>query len=138
MKILSALFLCCIALPAADAIPATSRVFVDGPNGFDVYLIKALEAKKVPLTIVTDKDKADYQITVASESSQRVDLSKRIAMGINGKKAQADTVDESVIKVVNLKTGSIVFTYESTKKNAIHGKQSAAEDLAKHLGTVVK
>jgi len=41
------------------------------------------------------------------------------------------------IKLVNIKTGEVVFAYAVNKKNSLHGRQTAAEACAKHMNEVV-
>jgi curli biogenesis system outer membrane secretion channel CsgG len=37
------------------------------------------------------------------------------------------------VKLVNIKTGEVVFAYAVNKKNSMHGRQTAAEACAKHM-----
>ncbi len=49
-------------------------------DGFETYLKAAQEKKEVPLVVVEDKDKADFEITGASESHNN-----QFRAGNNGK-----------------------------------------------------
>ena len=39
-------------------------------NGFETYVVAGIEKKKVPVTIVTDPDKADYELSGVSDSDR--------------------------------------------------------------------
>jgi hypothetical protein len=43
------------------------------------------------------------------------------------------TSETASIKMVNLKTGTVVFAYSVNKGNSVRGKQSAGEACAKHI-----
>lgn len=115
------------------SIPAHSTVYIESNGGFDVYVTKAIDKKKIPLTVVTDKEKAEFVISVDSEHGQRTTVWHGIGTGLGGQKHGPQSVDEAAMKVVNRKTGAIVLTHEVRKTNAIRGKQSAAESLVKRL-----
>lgn len=118
-------------LSAADIeskkIPAGSRVFVAPiESGFETYIIAGLQQKKVPLIIVMDRNKADFEISGVSES-EKAGWAKMLFMGTDASKEQAS------IKITNLKTGVIAFAYSVNKDNSVRGKQSAGEACAKHI-----
>jgi hypothetical protein len=107
-------------------IPAGSKVYIAPMDGFETYLKAALEKKGVPLVVVEDRDKADFEITGASDS-QKASTAKKIIMG------SWHSREEASINVANIKTGEIVFAYSAHKENSAHGKKSTAEACAKHL-----
>jgi hypothetical protein len=122
------------AASAADktiAIPAGSKLYVAPGDGFDTFLAAALNKKKVPVTIVADKDKADYIVEATSES-QKAGWAKVIFTG------QTGSAEEASIRIINVKTTEVVFAYAVNKRNSVHGKQSSAEACAKHLKEVVQ
>jgi hypothetical protein len=43
------------------------------------------------------------------------------------------TNESASVKMVNLKTGAVVFAYSVNKTNSVRGKQSAGEACAKHM-----
>jgi hypothetical protein len=90
------------------AVPAGSKVYVPTANGFDTELTVALRKNKVPLVVVTEKDKADYELS-----------------GVPNEQAS--------VKLVNLKTHEVAFAYTITKKDAKRGPQSVAEACAEHM-----
>ena len=116
---------------SAKHIPAGSKVFVDPmPGGFETYLVAGLVKKKVPLILVNDIRKADYEISGVSESD-KAGWAKMLFM--NSERSS----EEASIKIVNLKTGEVVFAYSVHKGESFRGKQSAAEACAKHLKRVI-
>lgn len=116
-----------LAQDAAKAIPAGSKVFINPMNDeFETYLTKALETKKVPVEVVTEKEKADFEITGTSES-KKAGAAKIIMMGSWRSREQAS------ITVTNLKSGEAVWAYSVNKSDSAHGKRSTAEACAKHL-----
>lgn len=112
--------------PSKQKIPAGSKVFVAPMDGFETYLKDAMVKKKIPLEIVEQRDKADYEITGVSES-KKAGAAKIIIMG------SIHSREEASIKVANLKTGELIYAYSVHKENSAHGKQSSAEACAKHL-----
>jgi hypothetical protein len=117
------------AYAAADEsllIPKGSKVYIAPMEGFETYLSAAIMKKEVPLSIVTNKDLADFEITGNSET-QKAGWAKTIMTG-NGR---AD--ERGSITVTNLKSGVVVYAYAADKGSAIRGKQSVAESCAKHL-----
>jgi hypothetical protein len=111
----------------SKVIPPNSRVFITPiEGGFDTYLSAALVKKEVPLTVVTIKEKADFEITGIADS-EKAGWAKMMFLGSGQSNEQAS------IKVTNLKTGVVAFAYAANKGSATRGKQSAAESCAKHL-----
>ena len=112
----------------ADAkIPQGSRFFIGAiEGGYDIYLAAAIHKKKVPIIIVTDRTKADFELSGVTES-EKAGWAKTIFMG------NTNTNEQASIKVVNLKTGTVVFGYNVNKSSSARGKQSSSESCAKHL-----
>lgn len=116
-----------MAQEANKVIPAGSKVFINPmEDGFHDYLKAALQAKKVPLVVVEDKESADFAISGHSES-QKASTAKKVIMWSWQSNEQAS------IQVANLKTSEIVFAYSANKQSSAHGKKSTAEACAKHL-----
>jgi hypothetical protein len=110
----------------AMQIPKGSRVFIAPMEGFETYLSAALMKKEVPVSIVANKEQADFEITGNSET-QKAGWAKTIMTG-NGR---AD--ERGSITVTNVKSGVVVYAYAADKGSAFKGKQSVAESCAKHL-----
>ena len=116
-----------MAQNSAKAIPAGSKVFITPMNdGFEKNLVEALKAKNVPVEIVMKKDKADFEISGASES-KKAGAAKILITGSWHSREQAS------ITVTNLKSGEAVWAYSVNKSDSAHGKRSTAEACAKHL-----
>lgn len=108
-------------------IPKGAKVFIASmPNDFDTYLKTALEKKKVPIQIVSDKSQAEYQITGVSET-QKAGAAKKALM-LDWRSTEDDS-----IQVANLASGVVAFAYSVHLQSSNHGKRSAAESCAKHL-----
>lgn len=119
--------------PAAEVrvtdskIPKGSKIYIAPiEGGYDIYLAAAIHKKEVPVVIVTDRSKADYEIAGVS-ASERAGWAKMLFMG------SQQSGEEASIKIVDLKTGTVVFGYNVHKGNSVRGKQSSSEACAKHL-----
>jgi len=111
-----------------QSVPAGSTVFVDTNNGFDIFILAALQAKHVPLVLVSSRDKADYILDSALFHSSEFVATQKVAGTYR--------VSESAFKLTS-KSGEVVFAYAATKGMFSKGKQSVAEACAKHLKRVV-
>jgi len=115
-----------------EALPQGARLYVAPiSNGFETYIIAGLEKKKVPLVIVADRSKADYELTGVSDSD-KAGWAKMLFLG------SQQTNEAASIKIVNLKTGSVAFAYSVNKTNSARGKQSAGEAVAKHINEKIE
>lgn len=112
---------------AAARIPRGARVFI-GPveGGYDIYLAAAMHKKEVPIVIVTDRSKADFELSGVSES-EKAGWAKIVFWGNTSSSEQAS------VKIVDLKTATVVWGYNVSKGSSARGKQSSAESCAKHL-----
>lgn len=112
---------------STKAIERGSKVYVAPvEGGFDIFLVAAIVKKQVPVTVVADRSKADYEISGIAES-EKAGWAKMLFMGSQQSKEMAS------IKVTDIKSDEVVFGYAVHKGNSYHGKQSAAEACAKHL-----
>ena len=113
-------------------IPAYAKVYVAPMlGGFENYIIAGLRNKKVSLTVVVDRSKADYEISGVSES-EKAGWAKMLFMGSQNSNEQAS------IKIAELKTGAVIFGYSVHKGNSVRGRQSAGEACAKHIKQIVR
>ncbi len=111
----------------SQVIPPGAKVFIAPmPDNFNEFLKAAIQKKKVPVTVVDNREQADFEITGYSES-QKASTAKKLIMGSWHSRESAS------IKVQNLKTGIIVYAYSYNTDNSAHGKKSSAESCAKHL-----
>lgn len=111
---------------SSKIIPKDATVYVAPMEGFETYIISALDKKQVPLTVVNDRNKAEFEISGTSES-QKAGWSKMLLTG------SIQSAEQASVNVFNIKTGTVVFAYSVNKRNSVHGKQSSAEACAKHL-----
>lgn len=108
-------------------IERSSRIYIAPiEGGFDTFLAAAIIKKQVPVIVVTDRTKADYEITGIA-STERAGWAKMLFMGVD------NSNDLASIKVVELRSSEVVYGYAVKKGNSYRGKQSAAEACAKHL-----
>jgi hypothetical protein len=108
-------------------IPKGARVFI-GPieGGYDIYLAAAMHKKEVPVIIVTDKGKAEFELSGVTES-EKAGWAKIVFWG------NTNTSEQASVKMVNLITGTVVWGYNVNKGSSARGKQSSSEACAKHL-----
>jgi hypothetical protein len=109
-----------------ERIPSGSKFYVAPMGGFETYVIAGLMKKQVPVLVVNSREKADYEITGASES-QKASWAKMMFMG------SQQSHEEASVVIANIKTGTVVFGYNVNKGNSVRGRQSAAEACAKHI-----
>lgn len=114
----------------ATKIPSGSRVYVAPMGGFENYVIAGILKKKVPVSIVSDRDKAEYEIRGAAET-EKAGWAKMLFMG------SQNTNEQASINVQEIKSGAVVFAYSVNKLNSVRGKQSAGEAIGKHLNEAI-
>jgi hypothetical protein len=113
-------------------LPQGARLYVAPiSNGFETYITAGIEKKKVPVVVVAERSKADYELTGVSDSD-RAGWAKMLFLG------SQQTNEAASIKIVNLKTGNVVFAYSVNKTNSVRGKQSAGEAVAKHINEKIE
>jgi hypothetical protein len=114
-------------LISKERIPYGARVYVAPmANGFDNYVIAGIQQKKVPIIIVADRSRAEFEITGIAETD-KAGWAKMLFLG------SQQTNETASIKMVNLRTGAVIFAYSVNKVNSVRGKQSAGEACAKHI-----
>src|SRR5437868_4727814 len=108
-------------------IPAGSTIYVAPmEGGFETYVVAGIMKKQVPVTVVNDRSKADFEMTGISDTD-KAGWAKMLFLGSQQSNEQAS------IKVTDLKSGVVVYGYSVHKTNSYKGKQSAGEACAKHL-----
>lgn len=113
-------------------IPANSTVYVDEmPDGFQHYLMAAMRKKSVPLIVIADPSQADFIILGVSET-KRAGWAKMLFLG------SGQSGEMASITMVNRKTKVVVFSDSSHRYNALRGRRSTAEKLAKYLRNKIK
>lgn len=113
------------AQPGAHHVKPNSKIFIEPMNGFETYLIAAIQKKDVPFTVVSDREHADYVIGGIFD---------------NEKAGWAKTIfisplphASATLSMKDAKTGEIVWAYAVDKRNAFRSNQSTAEACAKHM-----
>ena len=109
-------------------IPHGSKIYVNqiqGFNGFENYLVAAFKKKKVDLLVVSDRSQADFEVTGYADHT-RAGWAK-IIFGSGLPESEAS------VQVINIKTSVVAYAVGSYKVDAINGKKSTAEHLAKNL-----
>jgi hypothetical protein len=114
--------------PALDKpIPRGAKVFIAPvEGGFENYLAAAIQQKNVPVVVVTNRDKAQFEVSGVAET-EKAGWAKMLFV------RSAASTEEAGIKIVDLKSDEVVFAYAVHKTNSVRGKQSAAEACAKHM-----
>jgi hypothetical protein len=107
-------------------LPAGSTVYIEPMDGFENYLTAAIQKKKVQVSVVADRDAADFIIKGSAEHEKAGWAKVAFQRSIHSD-------DQASISVVNTRTSAIVFAYAVNKKNTLHGEQTTAEACAKHL-----
>ena len=106
-------------------IPAGSKVYINSMDGFETYVTAAIQKKKVPLVIVADRDKADFEIKGSVEKT-KAGWAKTIFVSPN-------PAIDATMQVINIQSGVVAFSNSSNKNAARRGRKGSAEHLAKNL-----
>jgi hypothetical protein len=121
-------------------IPWSSSVFIDPMGGFGPELQAAFLNDGVPLVIVNDKEKADFEIT----GGIRDDTEPTSGQPINGRTSSSEEQEAGVqtlrrrfvtVKIVDLRTKSVAWRYGMT---GVRDLASAADSCAKQLKDEMK
>jgi hypothetical protein len=111
-------------------IPSGSKIYVAPMGGFENYVVAGILKKKVPVVVVGDRDKADYEIRGSAET-EKAGWAKMLFLGTDSSNEQAS------VNVSEIKSGKVVFAYSVHKVNSVRGKQSAGEAIGKHLNEAI-
>jgi len=118
----------------AQSAATLPRLFVDADQGFNIYLAAAIQKKQVSVTLTTDRSKADYVLEGVSEHRKRLGLKQSILYDwMAPVYPQIVTQYDSASVQLVSKSGAVVFAYSVDRNNTVHGRQTAAESIAKHL-----
>jgi hypothetical protein len=113
----------------AQPISSGAKLFIEPMNGFESYLTAAILAKKVPVTVVLDKARADYVAagTFKQEPGSNAGLASIIRPIHN------QTNYSASVSVIDQKTDSVAFAYSSQRSATHNASKEVAEDWAVHL-----
>lgn len=111
-------FACQSQARSTGEIPANTKIYVDAASGFDAYLAAEIQRRKVPLTITTTKAGADYELEAVSGASRipAPDWWNRWTRGYG----------QPEIRLVDIRTGAVVFTSEFDRNRSLHTWDAAA------------
>ena len=116
----------CAPMFALSPVPQGAKVVITANDGFDMFLTAAFARKGVPLTVVANREQADYEIQATAET-QKAGWAKIILT------RNTRSNENASMRLVDLKTGEVVFAYAYNMGSAYNGRQSSAESCAKHL-----
>jgi hypothetical protein len=130
----------CLILSLAVAMLAPTlaqtndkRLFIaPSQDGFEVYIAAAIAKKKVPITVVTNRDKADYTLTASEVEITKIGTGAKFANCIfKNCSGNSDKGTTSVQLVDN--DDAVKWSYSVNKGRGQKNKQSLAEAIAKHM-----
>lgn len=109
------------------SIPSNAKIYINATSGFDTYLDSAIRKQRVPLTITTQKDGADYELQALS-GGQPIPGSDWLMLWIRG-------YGQASIRIVNIHTSETVFATSLDRNSDLHNWDAAAKACASHLKT---
>ena len=117
--------------PAPTRIKPGDMVYIQ-PGDFGMALTAAILKKKVPVSVVDDSTKADFNIqTTSSETHEKtgVRIVKILALGAG---AGSGNHFDATVTAKN-RDGVVIFAYNSRKENFQSAAQNVAKNLKKHI-----
>jgi hypothetical protein len=87
----------------------------------------AFQKKEVPLTVVLDRERADFIMTTTLKRGDKPGWSESIFLG------KRNANEDASVTIVDAKTSAVRFAYSVHKYNAVNGQQSTAESVAKNV-----
>lgn len=117
----------------STCLPAGSKIFIaEMPEDFHTFMQAAIDDVKLDLFVVTDREKADFEMVGTAAASKSNSWARVIFAGQTGSKESAS------VTVSNIKSGIVVFSASSDRSNARRGKRSVANKMARELRDKVK
>src|SRR6185312_3291596 len=108
-------------------------VYVTPDNGFEVNIVAAFQKKHVPVTIVTDKVRADYVLMPNDVVIHKESGAGKVARCLFAYCAGIEDSGSVSVQLVDTRTKAIVWGYNVAKQRAAKNRQSMAEAIAKHF-----
>ena len=112
------------------SVPADAKIYLDPASGFETYLTAEIQRRHVPLTITTNKGAADFEL-------QAVTGALKVA-GPDWKSRWLRGYGEAQIRLVDIRSGEVVFTAGFNRNISLHDWHTAAEACAERLKSAVK
>jgi hypothetical protein len=135
---LRSLAVAALVLGLASTISAATKgkIYLDPDDQFSAYFSAALQKKKVPVTITTDPNQADYTAQFQARDNNG-SLLKDVLSTLGAGNYNNNSSNEVVMTIINTKTKDVVFSYTCRKQSQYMDASSAlatsvAECLAKH------
>jgi len=124
------------SLPAYSQTPGSKVYIAPAPQGtadFGPAITAAVLKKGTPVTIVTDKKLADYEIDYTLESKKGNRGAQVAAIALTGAWWVGRASASASFQVTDLKTSAVIYSYTVHKAGGSQSQfQSAAEAFAKH------
>jgi len=118
-----------IFVESGETVDASNSTHKAANTDFGIAIAAALRKKQVPVTVVTDVEKADYIIKQTSSASEDSTGTKIAKLALFGGLSGGFHHFEGSMSVVHKESTAVVFSYNVKKSNF----QSAADSFAKHL-----
>src|ERR1051326_5899191 len=110
-----------------------SKIFISPMNGFELYLQAAFSSRKVPVSVVLDKDKADL---IINGTVNVVDSgTKGRTTDVFGGASHVLRNYSASVSIVDPKSSVVVFSAASEKGS---GKNDLTKDIAEDLAEKIK
>lgn len=114
-------------------IPVNSKIYIaEMPEDFHTYMAAALKDVEIKLLVVTDREKADFELAGTAKPSERNSWARVIFAGQTGTKESAS------VTISNMKSSVVVFSAASSRDNARRGMRSVANKMARELRDKMK
>jgi hypothetical protein len=100
-------------------------------DGFETYITAAMLKKKVPVTVVTKSDSADYVLKAADVDVQKETTGSKVVKCLFA--SCSGTEDKASTSVQLTKGDAVVWSYAVNKGRGAKNRQSMAESIAEHF-----
>lgn len=107
------------------SIPSNAKIYVNASTGFDTYLDSAIRKGRVPLTVTTTKDGADYELQ-ALMGGKPIPGADWLMLWIHG-------YGQAGMRLINVHTDETVFYTPLDRNSDLHNWDTAAKACASHL-----
>jgi hypothetical protein len=113
----------------AQTITPGSKLYIEPMNGFESYLAAAILAKKIPVSVVLDKARADYLVT----GTFKEEAGGTTGNGSLVRPLHNRTNYSTSVSIVDPRTTAVAFAYSSQRSASHEASKELAEDWATHL-----
>jgi len=120
-----------MALPALAQSNFPTLFIEPGDDGFETYIAAAMLKKKVPVTVITKAEGAEYVLKAADVEVEKVTTGSKVVKCLFAN--CAGTEDKASTSVQLTKGDAVVWSYSVNKGRGAKNRQSMAESIAEHL-----